>query len=344
MDKKLTIVYIGNKLSVHGRTPTAIDILVPRFEEQGHTVHAASSKMNSASRMLDMVRCIYKHRKDADLVLIDTYSTKAFYFAWLCSKVTRRYGLKYIPILHGGNLPHRIARSQELSRQLLSNSFTNVTVSTYLHTVILKEDYPSTLIPNSIVLNDYTFKQRRILQPKLLWVRAFHETYNPKMAVAVVSELKKTHPDVQLTMVGPDIDGSMEECIAEVAKLKLHKQIKFTGKLSKQEWLTLSQQHDIFINTSNYDNQPVSVLEAMALGLPVVSTNVGGMSYLITDKKNGILVESGNVYNMTDTIRELLSNIELAEALSQNGRAHTEQYDWSTVKQKWQMLFDAIQP
>ena len=67
--------------------------------------------------------------------------------------------------------------------------------------------------------------------------------------------------------------------------------MNFTGKLSKQEWRDLSKDYNVFINTTNFDNTPVSVIEAMALGIPVVSTNVGGLPFLITDKVDGVLVE-----------------------------------------------------
>ena len=77
-------------------------------------------------------------------------------------------------------------------------------------------------------------------------------------------------------------DGSMEACKEYAAEEKLP--VKFTGKLEKNEWIKISADAGIFINTSNIDNTPVSLMEAMALGLPVVSTNVGGIPYLIEDR------------------------------------------------------------
>ena len=154
--------------------------------------------------------------------------------------------------------------------------------------------------------------------------------------------MKQQYPDAQLTMVGPDVDGSMEKCKLLSAELGVEQQITFTGKLSKEEWTKLAQEKDIFINTTNYDNLPVSVLEAMALGLPVVSTNVGGIPYIIKDKQNGVLVNPGEVSEMADAILQLIHNEELSTTISLNARKYAEQFDWSIIKVKWQKLFNSI--
>ena len=111
--------------------------------------------------------------------------------------------------------------------------------------------------------------------------------------------------------------------------------IQFTGKLSKAEWIDLSESYDIFINTTNVDNTPVSLIEAMALGLPIVSTNVGGIPYLISHEENGLLVESNNVESMMEAVAKLLEDQKMAERLSIAGRRKSEEFDWKKVKLKW---------
>lgn len=341
-DNKLRILYIGNKLAVHGRTPTAIDTLGPLLEQEGHTLHYAGSQLKQSARLRNMLYTIWQHRKTVDLVLIDTYSTTAFYYAWLCAKLCTWSGIKYVPILHGGNLPARFQNSPQKCKTVFGNSITNIAVSAYLQQYLEKAGFKGTVIENSICLEEYDFKHRTSLQPNLLWVRSFHETYNPLMAIHVVNELKPRYPDVHLTMVGPDVDGSMEECKQLSSLLEVEGQITFTGKLTKQEWTALAQQHDVFINTTHYDNLPVSVLEAMALGLPVVSTNVGGIPYIIKDRQNGLLVNPGEPSEMADSIQQLIRDEELSASVSLNARKYAEQFDWSIIKIKWQKLFNSI--
>lgn len=341
-DKQLHILYIGNKLAEHGRTPTSIDTLGPLLEQEGHTIYYASNKLKQSARLREMLYCIWTYRKQVDLVLIDTYSTTAFYYAWMSAKLCGWLGIKYIPILHGGNLPARFQNSPQKCKGVFGNSVMNIAVSPYLLHYLQQAGYKGTVIENSIRLADYSFRHRAKLQPRLLWVRSFHETYNPQMAVHLVHELKQQYPDAQLTMVGPEVDGSMENCQQLSSLLNVEKQVTFTGKLTKLEWTTLAQQQDIFINTTHYDNLPVSVLEAMALGMPVVSTNVGGMPYIIQDKQNGLLVNPGEVREMADAIQQLIRNEELSASVSLNARKYAEQFDWSIIKVKWQKLFNSI--
>ena len=101
------LLYIGNKLSKTGKTETTILTLSDALRSEGYTVYAVSNKKNKLWRLLDMLLAILKCSKKVDCVLIDTYSTSNFYYAYLCSQFCRLLKLKYIPILHGGNLPKR---------------------------------------------------------------------------------------------------------------------------------------------------------------------------------------------------------------------------------------------
>ena len=176
--KQLHILYIGNKLAEHGRTPTAIDTLGTLLEQEGHILYYASNKLKQSARLWDMLYSIWKYRKEVDLVLIDTYSTTAFYYAWLSAKLCRLLCVKYVPILHGGNLPARFQRSPGKCRTVFGNSTINIAVSPYLLHYLEQAEYKGTVIENSIALEDYSFRHRAQVRPQLLWVRSFHETYN----------------------------------------------------------------------------------------------------------------------------------------------------------------------
>ena len=122
-----------------------------------------------------------------------------------------------------------------------------------------------------------------------MWLRSFHEIYNPKMAIEVLKILNDYYNDVKLTMVGPDKDGSLKKCLRLSKKYKLNQKVEFLGYLRKMEWIKIARDHDIFINTSTIDNMPVSILEMMALGLPIISTNVGGIPFILENIKKFII-------------------------------------------------------
>lgn len=329
------LLYIGNKLSEHGFTKTNIETLGPQLESEGYTVNYAGTKRNPLPRLAEMLWSIFTYRHSVNVVLIDTYSSKAYWYAWSCALFCRVLQLEYIPVLHGGDLPLRLKKSPLACKAIFNHSHANVAVSGYLEHAFQQAGYPAVVIPNNIDISEYPFKKRQSLKPRLLWVRSFHRIYNPNMAADVLRVVLKKYPHAQLCMVGPDKDGSMEEFKKYAAKTGVSGNIKITGRLSKTEWHQLSGDYDIFINTTNIDNTPVSVIEAMALGLPVVSTNVGGIPFLLEHEKDALLVEVGNATEMAEQIVRLLENPELASCISINARNKAENFDWKVVREQW---------
>lgn len=331
---KKNLLYIGNKLSEHGMTVTSIETLGVLLENEGYQMFYASTKKNKTLRLFDMLRQTFRYRKKVDYVLIDTYSTYNFWYAFFVSQLCRILKLKYIPKLHGGDLPNRLSRNPNLCRMIFKHAYRNVAPSSYLLEAFKNRGFAELLyIPNTIELQKYPFKYRDQLSPKLLWVRSFTSIYNPEMALKVFYELKKEFPDCTLCMVGPDKDGTLAK-IQEMAK-ELNLDVNFTGKLSKAEWVKLSSGYDIFINTTHFDNTPVSVIEAIALGLPIVSTNVGGISYLLEDKKTALLVADNDVDGMVSSLKEIMRKPELKRQLVENARHLVQDFDWEKVKAKW---------
>lgn len=333
------LLYIGNKLSGHGITATTIETLGPLLESEGFTVRYASSKKSKPIRFLDMLVKTVQYRHKTDCVIIDTYSTYNFWYAFAVSQLARILRLKYIPILHGGNLPKRLRSNRLLSQMIFGNAYLNVAPSGYLLKAFETAGFLNTIfIPNSIALADYHFKKRSIPTPKLLWVRSFSKIYNPEMALHVLSALRKDFPDAQLCMVGPEKDGSLQKAKNLSEQMGLN--VTFTEKLSKADWISLSEDYNIFINTTHFDNTPISVIEAMALGLAIVSTNVGGLPFLLENHKTALLVDDNDVTAMTDGIRDLLKNENLAATLTQNALEVARGFDSQCVKRKWIEILD----
>lgn len=332
----MKILYLGNKLSKHGLNKTTVETLGESLLNEGFNVVSVSNKKNFFFRLIEMIFCTI-FSKNVSYLLIDVYSTKAFWYAFLCSQIARLRKIKYIPILHGGNLPHRLKTHPKLCDMLFGNAFQNVAPSNYLKSEFKKNGFNNIIyIPNTIEIDKYDFKLRKEVEPKLFWVRAFASIYNPVMAVEVFKKIKEKYPEALLTMIGPDKDGSLK--LTQQKARELGVDIIFNGRLTKAEWHKLSESHDIFINTTHFDNTPVSLIEAMALGLPIVSTNVGGIPYLIENNKTGLLVNDGNIVEMVEKIEQLLQNQNLANSLSVNGRVLAESFGWGNVKHLWQKL------
>ncbi len=269
-----------------------------------------------------------------DAILIDAYSTQNFIYLRIVSKIAALRAIDYYPMLHGGNLPARLKSHPKIGKRIFTNSKKNISPSLYLQDFFLKEGFDNTVyIPNSIDMLDYKFVERKSIEPNILWVRAFAKIYNPLLALTTLKSLLVTYPKATLTMVGPKRDESYEECIAFAKAEQLP--VTFTGKLSKQEWINIAQRHDLFLNTTDFDNMPVSLIEAMALGIPIISTNVGGIPYLIEHEQEGLLVNSNASSEMLNGIKSLIENPGLVSVLSQQGRKKAETFNWEIVKSKW---------
>jgi glycosyltransferase involved in cell wall biosynthesis len=334
---KRKILYIGNLLSKHGFNATTIETLGKSFEDEGFSVIYTSDKKNQFLRLIFMVFSTCRNAKKVDYIIIDTYSTSSFWYAFFCSQMARVFKTKYIPILHGGSLPNRLKNYPTLSKMIFANAYSNVAPSKFLQTIFSEYGFENTIyIPNVLEIEKYKFKERNSFEPKILWVRAFAAIYNPKMAIDVFNLIKSNYSNATLCMVGPDKDGSLEITKKYAENLGLN--VIFTGGLPQKKWLELSNGYDVFINTTHIDNTPISVMEAMAMGLPVVSTNVGGIPYLLENEKDSLLVNDNDVQVMANSIIRTIENQSETIVRVQNARKKIESFDWNLVKIMWKNL------
>jgi glycosyltransferase involved in cell wall biosynthesis len=159
------------------------------------------------------------------------------------------------------------------------------------------------------------------------------------MALRVVASLVTDFPDIQLTMIGPDKgDGSFQRTKLLVSKLGFGDRVTLVGAIPKLQVAASLNEADIFLNTTSVDNVPISVLEAMASGLCIVSTNAGGIPYLLDHERDALLVQPNDDLEMTAAVRRILTEPGLAPGLSEAARIKAEQHDWASILPKWEAL------
>lgn len=329
------ILYVGSDLTEKTNYNSSMNTLSKLLISSGFNVIKTSSRSNKILRLLEMLFSVFIYRKKIKYILIDTFSSTNFYYAYLNSQLARLLSIKYIPILRGGNLPKRLDRSRGMSSAIFLHSHVNIAPSNYLKNEFEKRGYLTQYIPNILEIDKYKFKYRNIFKPNLIWVRAFDYIYNPTLAIKVLGILKKFYPNASLTMVGPIKDSSFNDVVKLIEVLQLKDSVKITGVLKKEEWHKIAEKSDIFINTTNIDNTPVSVMEAMALGLPIVSTNVGGLPYLIENNIDGKLVKKNDPKLMYEAINHLLTNNYETIKIVKNARIKSQSFSWKEIKTHW---------
>jgi glycosyltransferase involved in cell wall biosynthesis len=313
--------------------------LATRLSALGWTTLLTARREGRFARLADMLWTLYRKRADFDLAVVDVFSGKAFFLAEAAVCLLNRLRKPFIAVLHGGNLPEFSAQWPGRVRRLLSSAKAVTTPSNYLKEQMREFASRIECLPNPIQVADHDFRLRRSPGTGLIWLRAFHEIYNPLLAVKALLDLLPNQPQARLTMVGLDKrDGSLERTQAFIRHHGLGQRVNILGPIEKKAVPAALQNADIFLNTSRIDNTPVSVLEAMANGLCVVSTNVGGMPFMLDNEKDSLLVGPDQSKEMAQAVNRLLAEPLLAERISRNARAKAEKWDWAQILPRWQSL------
>lgn len=335
MTKRILIV--SNFMSEIGGIRNACEDLADKLATCGWSVIRTSKKSARIPRLLGMLGATFGQRKDYEIAQVDVYSGLAFIVAEVVSLALRAISKPYVLTLRGGNLPVFAERwGGRVSRLLNSAAFVTVP-SQYLFEAMKNYRRNLELIPNPIDIEKYPFRPRTKPVPHFIWLRSLHKIYNPMLAVKTIAELVNEYPDLHLTMIGPDSgDGSYQAVEREAVKLNIREKISLTGTAAKTQIPSLLNQGDIFLNTTDIDNTPVSVIEALACGLCVVSTNVGGIPYLLEHEIDSLLVPPNDEFQMAQSARRFLTSPFFAQKISDSARRKSESFSWDVILPMWE--------
>jgi L-malate glycosyltransferase len=311
------------------------------FHAAGYEVIAVSASPNRYVRLLDITWTLLRRHRRIDILFLHVYGGASFVVEDVASFIGRCSGHRIIMMLHGGAMPEFMASFPRWTRRVLRRADAIVAPSAFLARAVEPLGLRCGVIPNVIDIRLYPFRLRRAIAPRLFWMRSFHPVYNPLMAVKVLERLRATHPEATLVMGGQD-KGMQAEVERYARDRGLGDAVRLPGFLGTERKLREGSAADIFINTSHVDNMPVAVLEGGALGLPVVSTTVGGITHLLRDGETALLTPDGDVEAMVAAIQRLLRDPDLAGRLSTAGRRLAELSSWEQVRPQWEALFESL--
>jgi len=285
------------------------------------------------------VRDLWQGLRDADIAHIFSASYWSFLIApvpaWLVARIRRK---KVLIHYHSGEARDHFQRFRR-APAMLARMDKLVVPSGFLVDVFREFGLQAEAVPNVVDLSQFSFRRRKPLRPLLVCTRGFHRYYRVDIVVRAFAEVRKIYPDAHLELVG---GGELEaEIRALVDELKLSG-VHFAGVASREEIGRYYDQADIFINASDLDNMPVSILEAFESGTAVVSTAPAGMRYLVEDGRTGLLSPPGDAQALAGNVIRLLRDPELARRLSANAFEQSTRYHWEVVREQWLEVYRSM--
>ena len=247
--------------------------------------------------------------------------------------------LRGVPVVvnyRGGEAARFLGRSRTVVNWSMQRVATLAVPSKFLQEVFDQFAMTAEIVPNVIDLSRFFPRGPRGLGDQghadsisILVARNLEPLYDNATALRAFALVRERYPNAHLTIAGSGPEASRLESLS--TQLGLQGSVRFAGRLDRDAMAGLYRAADVMLNPSLADNMPNSILEALACGVPVVSTNVGGVPFLVQDGVTALLVPPGDALSMADATLRLLDDDALWTRLSAAGVQEAQRYTWLRV-------------
>ena len=275
----------------------------------------------------------------ADVVHVFSASYWSFLLAPLPAILAARsLGKRIVLNYRSGEAKDHLARWGILVHPWLRRADEIVVPSEFLRGVFACHGYRARVIRNVVDTSCFRYRDRVPLHPRLLSTRNLEPHYRVDNTLDAFALLKARYPEATLTIAGY---GSEEGPLRRLAASQGAGAdgIRFVGRVEPPAMPRLYDEADISVNSSVIDNQPISVLEAFAAGLPVVSTGTGGIPAMVRDGETGLIIPPSDPAALAKAVAALLENPDRALSIARRARKEVEEYAWSNVSREWAAVY-----
>lgn len=282
-------------------------------------------------RLLPYLRDLWRMAGRCDVVHLMANSGWSWHlFAAPAIWISSWRGTPVVVNYRGGEAREFLERAQRVVRASMRKTAALVVPSAFLEGVFKKFGMPSTIVPNVVDLALFHPRGARVSQaPHVVVARNLEPLYDNATAMRAFALLRKRFPSARMTVAGSGPEETRLRILAR--ELGLDACVHFAGRLDRQAMAALYRDGDVVLNPSLADNMPNSVLEALASGVPVVSTNVGGVPFLVRDGETALLVAPADPQAMAAACQRLLEDGALWSQLAEAGIAEVQRYTWARV-------------
>lgn len=254
--------------------------------------------------------------------------------------------LQRVPVIvnyRGGNAAEFLSRAPRWVKRTMMAADARIVPSRFLQEVFAREGIDAQIIPN--VIDTAHFKPKRGREAdgtlRIVVTRNLERIYDIGTALQAFAMLSERLPNAILTIAG---EGPERASLEKLAKdLHIADRVTFAGLLDRSAISALYGDADLMLNPSTVDNMPNSMLEAFAAGVPVVSTNVGGIPHIARDGETALLVPPRSPSAMAEAAYRVLTDRALSTRLRNRGLEEAQRYTWTEVRNAWLSLYRSLE-
>jgi len=265
----------------------------------------------------------------------------ASYYSYLLSAapalaIARLFGRKSILNYRSGEADDHLANWKRTAIPTIRWADVIVVPSRYLVDVFARYDLPARAIYDIIELDRFRYRERTAPSPVFATSRLLEPLYNVPCVLRAFARIQARYPEARLTVAGEGYLRPELESLARELKLR---NTEFIGRVPFEAMPDFYDSADVYLTATSLDNMPGSITESLVAGLPVVSTNAGGIPYIVTHEETALLVDIDDDAALAEAAIRLLEEPGLAARLSRNGREQCRKFTWEAVRDSWIALY-----
>jgi glycosyltransferase involved in cell wall biosynthesis len=302
-------------------------------------------------RLFPYVHGLWRMSRRVDLVHVMANSGWSWHlFAAPAVWIPSLRGVPVVVNYRGGEADAFFERSFRVVRPTLQRASAVVVPSGFLREVFECRGIEPRVVPNIVNLERFSPSHRTAssgMDWHIVIARNLEPIYGIDIAIRAFAIIRQQVPGARMSIAGSGPE--LQRLSRLVTELGLNEAVHFTGRLENERMAELYRDADLMLNSSLVDNMPISLLEALASGLPIVSTDAGGIPHLVEHGRTALLVPIGDATAMAEAAIRVFKDRELAENMRAAGLETVKQYAWNTVRRKWldvygELLGRALQP
>lgn len=253
--------------------------------------------------------------------------------------IARLFGKKVVLNYRSGEAEDHLRTWPRTSVPIMRLADELIVPSQYLIDVFAKFGLRASAVANIIDQSRFRFHERKPLQPIFFSNRNLYPLYNVACILRAFAKIQQRFPEATLIIAG---DGSQRASLEALSRELKLRNVEFRGRVSPNKMNELYDQAHIYLNSSNIDNMPGSILESFASGLPVISTSAGGIRCIVAHEHTGLLVPKNDHKAMASWAIKLLESPEIASKIARNAYEECRAYTWEAVRGSWLAVYSRL--